>query len=300
MRMHGDPRLALLPPGKLTACVGLWCLAAGWALEWETGGFVPTRQVELLGGTQAEARHLVAAGIWKLADGELGAPLRGYVFVAPARSTVEFDGEGDPEAHRRELGAARQQRYRARRRETEERYGVTRVTRERNGKGLPSGVTAKRDEPVTSSLGGKGGSEFSVSSLSSPSVSPSPLGSSPQLPGCNAGARDGDEPNPSRFKFELEELVRAEFFERHVTPQKAPASQWRDGCQTVADALQLGAYPDARSAMRAFAKALVDACAGGKPLGLALQQTPLGEQLKPVAPRRQLSELAQRRLAEGT
>jgi hypothetical protein len=119
--------------------------------------------------------------------------------------------------------------------------------------------------------------------------------------GSESGPGDqGPTGNPSRLRPHLEELVRAEFFARRVTPQKAPASQWRDGCQTVDDALQLGAYPDAWAAMRAFATRLVDVCAAGKPLGLALQQTPLGEQLKPVAPRRQLSELAMRRLAEGT
>jgi hypothetical protein len=221
-----------------------------------------------------------------------GLPVRG--------ATVEASAAAPSDALvRRERDRLRQQRSRDRRRD---------VTRDSHAEGRDShtedGVTANVTVTRDSHVGGvRGGSEFSVSSLSSPSVSPSPLGSSPQLAGCNAGAgaRDGDEqPNPSRFRFELEELVRGEFFERNVTPQKAPASQWRDGCQTVADALQLGAYPDARAAMRAFATALVDACAGGKPLGLALQQTPLGDQLKPVAPRRQLSELAMRRLAEGT
>lgn len=311
LSMHGDPRLAMLPPGKLMACMGLWYLAAGWSLAWDTGGFVPIRQVEMLGATQTEARQLVAAGLWRVAEVPLGSPPRGYLIVWPARPAypelAEIACPAKPSS-RRDAANSRASRYRARKRDAsrdardgdgvtvmpESDAGSVTVTRD----GDAEGRDASRD-------GGLGGALNSPSLLSSPSVSPSPLGSeSTQEAGCNAPARE-EPPNPARFRAELEELVRAEFFARRVTPQKAAASQWRDGCQTIADALELGAYPDAHAAMQAFAVALVDACAAGKPLGLALQQTPLGAKLKPpAAGGRQLSELAlatlARARAEGT
>lgn len=79
--------------------------------------------------------------------------------------------------------------------------------------------------------------------------------------------------DPLRFLQPLEDAVRAEFFSRKVTPQKAGHAQWRDGCQTVQDALALGAFLDAQEAIHEFAVALVNACADGDKLGFALQQT---------------------------
>lgn len=301
LKMHGDPRLALLPPGKLTACMGLWYLAAGWVLEWETGGFVPIRQVDLLGGTQAEARLLVDAGLWTVAPVELGAPPRGYLFASPSRPTVELDPRGHAKPSR-DAANARASRYRARKRDA----SCVTVTRDGDAEGVTVTREAERDGDVVRHVGGvRGGSEISVSSLSSPPVSPSPLGSeSTQLSGCNTPARE-EPPQPGRLRWELEELVRAEFAARDVTSQKASAGQWLDGCRTVQEALGLGLYPDARAAMRAFATQLVDAVAAKRPaaLGLALQQVQLGAQLRPVvAGGRQLSQLAQdtlRRRAEG-
>lgn len=82
--------------------------------------------------------------------------------------------------------------------------------------------------------------------------------------------------SPLRFRQPLEDAVRAEFFRREETPQKAHDSQWRDGCQTVQDAMKLGVFPDAQEAIGALAALLVDACTRReKPekLGFALQQT---------------------------
>ena len=82
---------------------------------------------------------------------------------------------------------------------------------------------------------------------------------------------------PARLKQPLEDAVRAEFFRRNCTSQKAAPSQWLDGCKTVQEALDLGTYPDALTAVEAFARALVDACAKGEKLGLALRQVTLGQ-----------------------
>lgn len=84
--------------------------------------------------------------------------------------------------------------------------------------------------------------------------------------------------SPMRFRQLLEDEVRSEFFRRNETPQKAHDSQWRDGCQTVQDALKLSLFPDAQEAIGVFAGLLVDACTRReKPekLGFALQQTTL-------------------------
>ncbi len=307
MYLHDHPALSRIPARHRKGCVALWAMAHSWSSRWSTNGFVPSGQVELLGGTEGEAALLVSSGLWEHHQNEEYED--GYMFRLWEQPATTQQA---PVAAAEVLSPAeRSRRYRARARDGkrddrhEQRHGgVTASVTERDGKRDGSVTVGVTEDVTTVTVGGKGGSEFSPSDLSSLSGSPSLPGSeSTQLAGCNAGARE-EPPNPVRLKFELEELVRTEFFARGATPQKAPASQWRDGCQTVQDALQLGAYPDARTAMRAFATRLVDACAAGKPLGLALQQTPLGEQLRPPAPGgRQLSALALATLArraEGT
>jgi hypothetical protein len=167
-------------------------------------------------------------------------------------------------------------------------------TRTSGGRGADAARTETRTKPRTLDL--------------SPSPSPDPNSEPPNPLGDWADSVEPDpEPlTPGLFRFELEELVRTEFMLRGATAQKAADRQWLGGCLTVRDALGMGLYPDARAAMEAFAKRLVDACAGGEKLGFALQQVQLGEQLKPVAPGgRQLSALAlatleRSRRAEGT
>jgi hypothetical protein len=248
------------------SALALWVQAGSWTARYRKDGSLPRDICKRLGRKTKAISELVECGLWvETTDG--------YAF----HDFDQWQKHIATQDESKEQAAERQRKAR-----------MSRVT--------PNQRHEKAEETVTRDL---------VLPLLSDPILPVP--SDARVRANGAGEPDQERPppepeppNPSRFKFELEELVRGEFFERNVTPQKAPASQWRDGCQTVADALQLGAYPDARAAMRAFARALVDACAAGKPLGLALQQTPLGEQLKPVAPRRQLSELAMRRLAEGT
>lgn len=295
MFIDDDDALALIPPKLLTACVGLWALADSWSRRKGTGGFIPAGRVERLGGHRREAALLVSSGLW--IEVEHGYQMKAT--VAAHQTAPAASGAADV---RRERARVRMQRLRTGR----EQFAPG---CEQRGEQNANGSQSDGEQSANSSRWeGKGGSEFSDSGSSvrsDLSVSPSPLGSeSTQLSGCNAPARD-EPPQPGRFRFELEELVRAAFLERSVTPPKAAASQWRDACQTVQDALDMGLYPDARAAMRAFAPLVVDTCAalGGK-LGLALQQTTLGAQLKPVAPGgRQLSPLAQaaieRRRAEG-
>lgn len=49
--------------------IGLWVRAGSWSADQLTDGFVPAQMISPLGGTRADARQLVAAGLWLAVDG---------------------------------------------------------------------------------------------------------------------------------------------------------------------------------------------------------------------------------------
>lgn len=258
--LYDEPCITNIPAKHRLACMGLWTLAGMWAARKGSGGAVTRGLVEMLaGGSLKEAELLVSTGLWAETDD-------GYRFADMAVTrTANHEPSVTP-------GALRQKRYR-------DRLRAARSVTSEPGPGLGRDV------------GGLGGALNSDSDLSS---DPLPLSSEiTELSGGNAGAREVG-PEPGRLRFELEELVRAEFSERNVTSQKASAGQWLDGCKTVQEALDLRLYPDARTALTAFATKLVAAVAAKKPpaLGLALQQVQLGEQRAELAGGRQLSQQA--------
>lgn len=58
------PKLDDIPAKKMTAAVGLWCLAGAWSRKKLTGGAIPHERIEKLGGTHQEAAMLVNCGLW--------------------------------------------------------------------------------------------------------------------------------------------------------------------------------------------------------------------------------------------
>lgn len=71
--------------------LGLWVRAGSWAMQQLTDGHIPTAAVTALGGTKADAKALVAAGLWHEAPG-------GYAFHQweewqPSKAELEEERE---------------------------------------------------------------------------------------------------------------------------------------------------------------------------------------------------------------
>lgn len=283
------PKLEALEadPRRYMAAITVWTIMGADCSRRLTDGYVSRARLEKvlfrLGKAALEgAAALVACELWESVEG--GWKYHDWHDYQPRKADVDASRQAKTERQRR----WRDGRVDGRVDKRVDASTQRRVDDPRDAAGDAAPVRASPDP-------------------SRPDPSRSPL--TPQ--GAGADSEPDPEPDrppePGRLRFELEELVRAEFAARDVTSQKASPGQWLDGCKTVQEALGMRLYPDARSAMQAFAGKLVDAVAAKKPpsLGLALQQVQLGEQLRPaLAGGRQLSPLAlatleRRRAGEG-
>jgi hypothetical protein len=91
--------------------VGLWTLAGAWCAKELTDGFVPEYVLEDLAGTKALAAHLVAAGLWEIAED--GWRFVGWGKYQPTRADVIAEREKEAERKRtwresRKAAAAKQ------------------------------------------------------------------------------------------------------------------------------------------------------------------------------------------------
>lgn len=71
--------------------LALWTLAGSWSSRHLTDGRVPAIVVQRLGGTEQEARALVAAGLWSAEDGDY--TFHDWTAQNPSRETVEAKRE---------------------------------------------------------------------------------------------------------------------------------------------------------------------------------------------------------------
>ena len=97
-KLHDHPKTHAA--GK--AAMGVWVMAGSWASDNLTDGFVPAR---VLGrwGTTADAKKLVAAGLWVPDEqsGERGWRFHDWASFQPSRSAVLEKREADAERQRR-------------------------------------------------------------------------------------------------------------------------------------------------------------------------------------------------------
>lgn len=99
--LYDHPKLEALGRSKLAA-VGLWTLSISWSNRRLTDGWIPTRQIRMLGGTTVVADLLVTAGLFDKADD-------GYVI----HDFLEFNDSSVTVQSRRDEAAERQRRHRA-------------------------------------------------------------------------------------------------------------------------------------------------------------------------------------------
>lgn len=59
-RFYSHPKVIDLP----LKAVGLWTLAGTWSMDQLTDGFVPKGMLRMLNGAPADAKALVASGLW--------------------------------------------------------------------------------------------------------------------------------------------------------------------------------------------------------------------------------------------
>src|SRR5690606_3571454 len=69
--------------------VGLWTLSGSWCAKYLTDGFVPDKTVLRLGGTDDDARELVAADLWLSAAG--GYAFKGWEEYQQLKADVEAE-----------------------------------------------------------------------------------------------------------------------------------------------------------------------------------------------------------------
>lgn len=79
--------------------VGIWLLCGTYVAKHLTDGFIPTRRVTKLGGSEHLANELVEAELWDIADG--GYTFRNWTDYQPTRDAVEAKREADRERQRR-------------------------------------------------------------------------------------------------------------------------------------------------------------------------------------------------------
>ena len=68
---HSSKPVLKIPRKYRLAALGLWVSAGTWCAQEESDGFFPEWVLEELCGTPANARHLVAAGLWTEVRGDL-------------------------------------------------------------------------------------------------------------------------------------------------------------------------------------------------------------------------------------
>lgn len=96
-----DDHLAMHPKVVCAGnrAMGLWVRAGSWACDQLTDGFIPTQMISPLGGTRADARQLVAAGLWTAVEG--GWKFHDWGDSNPTRDEVEAQRAKRAEAGRK-------------------------------------------------------------------------------------------------------------------------------------------------------------------------------------------------------
>jgi len=119
---------------------GLWVTAGSWSAAQEQDGNVPKHVLAMLGGSPADARALVAVGLWEEADG--GWVFHGWAEFQPTRAQQEEKRE-----------AARERMRKAREQRANERDGSqgVRANSERTSQSVR--VTPTRPDPTPSPNG---------------------------------------------------------------------------------------------------------------------------------------------------
>lgn len=81
------------------AAMGVWVLAGSWSMANETDGFIP-ESVLVRWGTPADAKRLVTAGFWSVAekDDEAGWVFHDWLKYQPDARTVRLKQERESEA----------------------------------------------------------------------------------------------------------------------------------------------------------------------------------------------------------
>lgn len=283
-------KLALLPPDKMLAAVGLWTLAGAWSRKKNQGGVIPLGQVKRLGGSEKLSQALVTAGLWKVVDG-------GFAF----HDWSEWQETPEEVEKKKEHEKLRKQEWRRKK-------GLSRPC----PSGTPTGLTRLSPPCPGPVLGDP-----------SPSPSPSPILTTfgEERVGLLGLSRDAEHSTPANELTErrgqprdqsgsqrqaFADLIRAEAFARDIKP--APAltdNQRRDAIERV---LQYG--EDARLGFEIAAKNLIaqafdDAAETGDKFCFAILDATPGR-AKPArfksgnAPaERELSEPTKKALAEA-
>lgn len=82
---HGHPKVVGLSP----SAVGVWLLTGTWSAQYLTDGAVPRGIMTRLGGTDADAHELIAAGMWESrAD---GFQFHEWAVYQPSKEEVEAE-----------------------------------------------------------------------------------------------------------------------------------------------------------------------------------------------------------------
>lgn len=112
-------KVARIPRAMRAEALGTWVLALSWSNEHLTDGYVPAHMVENLAGTDAGARALLEAGLWRRRRD-------GFVFV----NWAEHQSTREQVEQRREANRERQNRHRGKKREIsgDDNGAVTRDT----------------------------------------------------------------------------------------------------------------------------------------------------------------------------
>ena len=82
-KLHSHPKVLGVP----LRAMGLWVKAGSWCADQLTDGHIPRAVLAPLNATTADARALVAAGLWLEADG--GWQFRDWVDYQPTKDQVE-------------------------------------------------------------------------------------------------------------------------------------------------------------------------------------------------------------------
>lgn len=194
-KLWGHPKWLATPPRARA----LWITAGSWCAAQEQDGKVPEHVLPMLGASKADARALVAAGLWE--DGENGWVFHGWAEFQPTRAQQEEKRE----AARERMRKARERRANESENEPDSSEGV-RANSERTSRGVRS--TPTRPDPT-----------------------PSPNGEGTAL-SSGADAPDGEafSPDVERLCQELAGLVRANGHKATV------GAQWRRQCRLLIDA----------------------------------------------------------------
>lgn len=142
---ESHPKVKGIPRNKRARAVGLWTLAGSWSARQLTDGFVPIYMLDELACTAADARALVAVGLWIECDG--GFRFNDWHDWQPTREKVEAERSAARErmrAARERKKADRSSDVRANNSEHDENFG------ERSGevRSTQGSLTPTRPDPT--------------------------------------------------------------------------------------------------------------------------------------------------------